>query len=231
MGVTVTTLAQEFTSKWRPIITPIAQKYGINPDFALAQIAQEAWWGTRIPTGSHNYAGIQDFRKKSDGVMANDAGRQRKFRKFANEEAFAEHYLNMLSRLYPDTKSAKTIDEFTSALQDGKRKYAESLKYKQYVGEVYNDHFASGSARTATPHDIPAVGTTHANASMVNVDPARDGGFEMSPPKSQTQTNDPYESLWGVKQPKPTEPVKNPRLTTGRQTPYKPGSYKFNWGK
>lgn len=226
----MTTLAQEFTEKWRPIVTPIAQKYGINPDHVLTQIAQESWWGTRTPKGSHNYAGIQDFRKKSDGVMASDAGRQRKFRKFVDERAFVEHYVNMLSRLYPKTVGAKSIEEFASALQDGQRKYAESSQYKQHLGEVYHTHYGNGQPTTPAQPSGQTQPQHQVTQSMLNTDPAVNGGFALSMPKqANAMGKDPYEEMWGVKAPKQPYTPQAPKLTTGYQSPYKPGSYKFNW--
>lgn len=226
----MTTLAQEFNAKWRPIITPIAQKYGINPDFALTQIAQESWWGTKTPAGSNNYAGIQDFRKNSVGSMARDDGKIRKFRRFANEQEFAEHYLNLLSRLYPGTVGAKTIEEFGIALQDGARRYAGSPKYKQHLAEVYNQNYANGSSVATNTTTTP---TTHMASTSTAVSATPTTGFSGGLPiqsKQKPVTKDPYEDLWGVKLPKENDDWMSPKLTSGLQSPYRPGTYKFDWG-
>lgn len=224
----MTTLAQEFNAKWRPIITPIAQKYGINPDFALTQIAQESWWGTKTPAGSNNYAGIQDFRKNSVGSMARDDGKIRKFRRFANEQEFAEHYLNMLSRLYPGTIGAKTIEEFGIALQDGARRYAGSPMYKQHLAEVYNQHYANGSTATSTTTSTTAP-TSSTGAFTVSNANNLSGGLPLQS-KQKPVAKDPYEDLWGVKLPKESDDWMSPKLTSGLQSPYRPGTYKFDWG-
>lgn len=231
----MSTLAQEFNAKWRPLVTPVAQKYGIVPDFLLTQLAQESWWGTQTPEGSNNYAGITDFRKKSDGVMASDAGRQRKFRKFDSEQAFVEHYVNMLTRLYPKVVGAKSIDEFTAALQDGRRKYAESTQYKQHLAEIYNQHYGAGGTTqgdVGTQTAQSSTSTQGATATNPFNTTATSFGIGSLPvaKTDNSQYKDPYDDLWGVKKPKEDNDTQPVRLTTGHQSPYKRGNYKFDWG-
>lgn len=144
----MTTQADVFNAEWRPILEPLAKKYNIPIDFMLTQLAQESQWGLKTPKDSNNYGGVKDFRKKSDGVMAKDAGRLSKFRKFDSKEQFAEHWVNMLSRLYPKVQGATTIEEYASALQDGKRRYAESPHYKDDLATVHKDHYANNSNQT-----------------------------------------------------------------------------------
>lgn len=139
------TVASQFYNQWKPIITPIAATYGLNPDYLITQLGQESMWGTRIPQGSHNYAGIHEFRKGRDGVMARDAGNLRKFRTYENDEAFANDYARLMARLYPGTVNAASIDEFATALQNGKggRKWAESPNYVKDLATVYNSSIAN----------------------------------------------------------------------------------------
>ena len=197
----MTTLAQQFKAEWYPIITPIAQKYGLNPDFLLTQIAQESYWGQKIPVGSNNFAGITEVRK-GKGVTANDNGNRRRFRQFSSKEEFADHYGSLLSRLYPGVKTAKTIEEFGSALQDGKRRYAEAPHYKDALNKVFNDHFSSGyQAGDVVPQKPTTTnigGGTLSGYSVTN---------KLVAPKlaitKPEEFKDPYEDLWNVK------PVKN----------------------
>ena len=192
----MTTLAQQFKAEWYPIITPVAQKYGLNPDYLLTQIAQESYWGTRIPNGSNNYAGIMDTRKSSVGVMSNDNGNRRKFRKFDSKEQFADHYASLLTRLYPGTKGANTVEEFASALQDGKYRYAEAPHYKDSLSKVYMDHFASGAPVGNTPAQKANTTSTGFVTTNTLVAPQ----IKATKPE---EYKDPYEDLWNVK------PVKN----------------------
>lgn len=222
----MTTLAQQFTSEWLPIIEPVAKKYGINPEFMLSQIALESQWGTKTPKGSNNYAGIQDFRRNSKGVMANDAGNRRKFRQFDSKEAFAEHMGSLLSRLYPGTKTAKTIDEYTHALQNGKggRRYAEADTYQTAVGQVYNGQYANGAAYQASkssPTQQPTgsyapiqqtagVGLADTMATM------RDYGITPSKTTQVTATyKDPYADLYNIKPTATRQPTSgDPQIAT-----------------
>ena len=197
----MTTLAQQFKAEWYPIITPIAQKYGLNPDFLLTQIAQESYWGQKIPVGSNNFAGITEVRK-GKGITANDNGNRRRFRQFSSKEEFADHYGSLLSRLYPGVKTAKTIEEFGSALQDGKYRYAEAPHYKDALNKVFNDHFASGYQAG----DVVAQKSTTTNTGGGTLSGYAVTNKLVAPKLAITkpeELKDPYEDLWNVK------PVKN----------------------
>lgn len=142
------TQADLFDEEWRPILEPLSKKYNIPVDFMLTQLAQESQWGLKTPKGSNNYGGVKDFRKNSEGVTAKDAGKLSKFRKFDSKEQFAEHWVNMLSRLYPKVQGSKTIEEYAAALQDGKRRYAESPHYKDALATVHKDHYANNTGQS-----------------------------------------------------------------------------------
>lgn len=230
----MTTVAQQYTSKWRPIIEPIAAKYGINPDFVLTQIAQESQWGKHSPTGSNNYAGITDPRKKSDGVMAHDAGNLRKFRKFGSEQEFAEYYVDMLSRLYPGTKTAKNIQEFAAALQDGKRRYAESPRYKQDLQQVYNSHYANQPGSISQQSMVPQTTSPVVTSAGVGLaDYAAAQVAAGNPIKLDLakipDEKDPYADLWNLKPPTEQKRPAQVALHDGR-SPYKGGDFKYKWG-
>lgn len=229
----MTTVAQQYTAKWRPIIEPIASKYGINPDFVLTQMAHESMWGNTLPTGSHNYAGITETRKGVKGVKANDSGKIRRFRKFENDQAFAEFYVDMLARLYPGTTTAKTIDEFSAALQDGKRKYAESPSYKAALATVYNDHYADGSANETINESKDASSNSdkvyQAQPGLADYTLAMaQQGYPVGPIKlSEVDDKDPYAALWGVKA--PSSPSQT-AVTPSRGPIQRGGNFEYIWG-
>lgn len=244
----MTTVAQQFTAEWLPIIEPVARKYGINPEFMLSQIALESHWGQSTPKGSNNYAGIRDFRRNSDGVMADDAGRQRKFRKFDSKEAFAEHMGSLLSRLYPGTTTAKTIEEYTHALQNGKggRRYAEASTYQTAIGQVFNGQYANRAAyggvaptandqsaqvnmRQTTP--IQPAPTQQAGSGLADVmETMRQFGIQPAKVEDvKVSYDDPYASLFNIKQPKTNQPSNTPpQIATYKRGPR---TYNFadNW--
>lgn len=227
----MTTLAQQYTERWRPIIEPIANKYGINPDYVLSQMAQESLWGTKTPLGSNNYAGIQDFRKSSKGVMAKDAGTLRKFRSFDSNEDFAEYYINMLSRLYPGTVGAKSVDDYASALQDGKRRYAEASNYKTALSSIYNTHYANGNSGSGKvdSQSHPTRSNVYQSASQLPLSGAY--GLSYKNPTPTHKEIDPYAELWSLPrrlaQKKPAQRIA--KINDG-VTGYKHSPYKFIWG-
>lgn len=233
----MSTVAQQFTAEWRPILDPVAKKYGINTDFLLTQIAQESLWGQKTPTGSNNYAGITDFRRKSNVVKAKDAGNIRLFRTFDSKEAFAEHYVNMLSRLYPGTKSAKTIQEFASALQDGKRKYAEAGHYKDALATVYNDHYANGSADAPVQRDPSILSSNGVQLPVYNAGTGLADyaqaiaatGMPVMAPKADGQSDkDPFADMWNIKV--PAQQSRSPGVKIESSKPTMSNSYKYKWG-
>lgn len=216
----MSTIAQQFTAEWAPILDPVAKKYGLNRDFLLTQIAQESYWGQKIPVGSNNYAGITEVRK-GKGVTANDNGNKRRFRQFSSKEEFADHYGSLLSRLYPGVKTAKTIEEFASALQDGKYRYAEAPTYKDALATVFYDHYGNGQKpTTTTTTQNGTVGTTQSMNPMTSM--AYGQPFRVTTPK-QEKVTDPFADVWKVEQVKPFDPGKV------QVTDYDTGYGKSNW--
>ncbi len=74
-------------------------------------------WGTITPQGSNNYAGIHEFRKGRDGVMASDAGNLRKFRKYDSDDAFAKDYVGLMERLIQVRRVLRILAHLPNALQ------------------------------------------------------------------------------------------------------------------
>lgn len=231
----MTTLAQQYTARWRPIIEPIANKYGINADYILSQMAQESLWGTKTPPGSNNYAGIQDFRRSSNGVMAKDAGRLRKFRSFDSNEDFAEYYINMLSRLYPGTVGAKSVEDYASALQDGKRRYAEASNYKAALSSIYNTHYANGKGGSSSvagqPNPTPTA-SSNVYQSAGSLPPPWIDGTSQDKQATVRKDVDPYADLWNLSSKTPYTSKANQRIAKINDgvTGYKRNPYKFIWG-
>lgn len=199
----MSTIAQQFTTEWAPILDPVAKKYGLNRDHLLAQIAQESYWGQRIPVGSNNFAGITEVRK-GKGVTANDNGNRRRFRQFGSKEEFADYYGSLLARLYPGAVGAKTIEDFASALQDGKRRYAEAPNYKDALAKVYYDHYGNGQQPvTTTSAQGGTVATTQSMSPMAMM--AYGQPFKVTTPK-QEKVTDPFADVWKVEQAKLFDP-------------------------
>lgn len=121
------------------IIYPIAQKYNIDPNIALAQWAHESAWGTRVK--GNNYYGIKgkgtSFRTheyiNGKKVYMNDS-----FRAYSGLAESTEDYASLISRLYPNTRTQGVM-----GLMNGKRgSYATDPNYFNKV-EALRSQFES----------------------------------------------------------------------------------------
>lgn len=201
------TVAGQFRQYWTPILQPYADKAGIPVDYLVTQLGQESMWGKATPRGSHNYAGIHEFRKGRDGVMARDAGNLRKFRMYDSDDAFAKDYVGLMERLYPGTKGAKDFGTFANALQNGKggRKWAESPTYVQDLTTVYNSSIAplTGQSTTSTQ----TVQMTPVESKLSGTTPEQAGYLFTGKEDAQKVLN-PYEKLYTQQ----IKPVATPAL-------------------
>lgn len=225
------TVAGQFRQYWVPILQPYADKAGIPVDYLVTQLGHESMWGTITPQGSNNYAGIHEFRKGRDGVMASDAGNLRKFRKYDNDDAFAKDYVGLMARLYPGTKGAKDFGTFANALQNGKggRRWAESPTYIQDLNTVYNEAVAplNGQANTAT-----AVQTTPVESAFNGTSPEH-AGYMFTGKEDTQKVINPYEKLY-TQQIKPVDTPALPQYKSefrdGYQTRGVDNSFYNMWG-
>lgn len=224
------TVASQFRQYWTPILKPYADKAGINIDHLVTQLGHESMWGTITPRGSNNYAGIHEFRKGRDGVMARDAGNLRKFRKYDSDDAFAQDYVGLVSRLYPGTKGAQDFNAFATALQNGKggRKWAESPTYVKDLNTVYNKSIApltNQPTNQPTNPSKPAVDSVYKGGNPVSDVYAFTGKVEVP-----TVTNH-YTKLY-TQQTKPADTPSFPVYTSEFSDGYVEGGKDFYklWG-
>ena len=223
------TVASQFYQQWRPKLEPFAKKYGINPDYLVAQLAQESMWGTITPRGSHNYAGIHEFRKGRQGVTARDAGNLRKFRKYDDDNAFAEDYVKLMARLYPDTAKATTFNEFATALQNGKggRKWAESPTYVKDLNTVWDKSLANVVGQAGSPsQEQTEVQSRYTGDNMPQL---LSGGALFNGKQEQDTVSDPYTKLYAS--PVKVEQFKQPTYKSEFKDGYQPMSKEYKlWG-
>ena len=226
------TVAGQFRQYWAPILQPYADKAGIPVDYLVTQLGHESMWGTITPQGSNNCAGIHEFRKGRDGVMASDAGNLRKFRKYDNDDAFAKDYVGLMSRLYPGTKGAKDFGTFANALQNGKggRRWAESPTYIQDLNTVYNEAIAPLNGQTTA--SAQAVQMTPVESAFNGTSPEQAGYIFTGKEDTQKVVN-PYEKLY-TQQIKPADtpalPQYKPEFKDGYQARGVDNSFYNMWG-
>lgn len=226
------TVAGQFRQYWTPILQPYADKAGIPVDYLVTQLGQESMWGKITPQGSHNYAGIHEFRKGRDGVMARDAGNLRKFRAYEDEDAFAKDYVGLIERLYPGTKGAKDFTTFATALQNGKggRKWAESPTYVRDLTTVYNSSIAPLSGQpvttTTTAQIAPVTSALGGNA-------PEHAGYSFTGKEGVPKVVNPYEKLY-TQQIKPADTPALPKYRSEFKDGYQPrgvdNSFYQMWG-
>lgn len=226
------TVAGQFRQYWAPILQPYADKAGIPVDYLVTQLGHESMWGTITPQGSNNYAGIHEFRKGRDGVMASDAGNLRKFRKYDNDDAFAKDYVELMSRLYPGTKGAKDFGTFANALQNGKggRRWAESPTYIQDLNTVYNEAIAPLNGQTTA--STQAMQMTPVESAFNGTSPEQ-AGYMFTGKEDTQKVINPYEKLY-TQQIKPADtpalPQYKPEFKDGYQARGVDNSFYNMWG-
>lgn len=201
------TVAGQFRQYWTPILQPYADKAGIPVDYLVTQLGQESMWGKVTPRGSHNYAGIHEFRKGRDGVTARDAGNLRKFRTYDSDDSFAKDYVGLMERLYPGTKEAKDFNAFANALQNGKggRKWAESPTYVQDLNTVYNEAIAPLTGQQAST--TAAVRSIPVDSAFGSTGPEQ-AGYLFTGKEGVDKVVNPYEKLYTQQ----IKPVATPAL-------------------
>lgn len=113
-----------------------AQRLGVHPAAIIGQMALETKWGQSILKGTNNHGNIMELRKGVNGVYANDNGNHRKFRIFANDQDFFNHFGGLMERKYKGVIGKLDPYQYGLALKRGG--YAENPNYASDVAKMYN---------------------------------------------------------------------------------------------
>lgn len=119
-----------FASQYGEAAQQAAQRLGVDPRLVLSQWGNETGWGEHIIPGTNNLGNI----KGPNGVMATDnaTGSQDSYAKFADPNAFADHYANLISSRYPAAMGVGSdAAAFGTALKRGG--YAEDPNYPRKI--------------------------------------------------------------------------------------------------
>lgn len=119
-------------------INAVAEKHNINPSYLAALAKLETQSGDRMVGGTMNLFNVKDFSSKG-GVAAYDKVEKSRdrYRQYQSYEHSVEDLVDLLKRKYPQALSAKSGQEFASALQKGG--YATDKQYATKLTNVINN--------------------------------------------------------------------------------------------
>lgn len=127
---------QAYIQRILPYAEREAQRLGVHPMSIIGQMALETNWGRNILKGTNNHGNIMEVRPGVNGVYANDNGNHRKFRIFADDNDFFNHFSGLMERRYKGVKGQLDPFKYGQALKAGG--YAENPNYAQDLAKMYN---------------------------------------------------------------------------------------------
>lgn len=127
---------QAYIQRILPYAERSAQRLGVHPMAIIGQMALETNWGRNILKGTNNHGNIMEIRNGVNGVYANDNGNRRKFRIFANDGEFFDHFDGLMERKYKGIKGQMDPFQYGRALKAGG--YAENPNYARDIATMYN---------------------------------------------------------------------------------------------
>lgn len=126
-----TSTPADFAQAYGPVAAKAAEKLGVDPQVLLGQWGLETGWGKSIIPGTNNLGNIKDFAGGGVGATDNMTGSRDKYRAYDSPDAFADDFVSLIQRKYPNAVGAKTPEQFAAALKAGG--YAEDPSYTAKV--------------------------------------------------------------------------------------------------
>lgn len=142
---------QEFAKVYGPAAERAGKALGVDPSMLLGQWGLETGWGKSIIPGTNNLGNIKDFSGSGTAATDNMTGSRDKYRAYESPDAFADDFVSLVQRKYPNAVGAKDPMAFATALKDGG--YAEDPRYVDKVVQ------ASRMAGTKQNPVVKAVGS------------------------------------------------------------------------
>ncbi|MFM0130024.1 glycoside hydrolase family 73 protein [Paraburkholderia sediminicola] len=164
----------QFTEQYSPAAIKAGAALGVAPSVILGQWGVETGWGKSVIPGTNNLGNIKDF--SGGGVLAKDnaTGTTDRYRSFSSPDEFADHFVDLIKRKYPDAVNAPDAAAFSNGLKKGG--YAQDPAYVSKVvgaqmsvpkGIVEKTMDAMiGSASAAEPGQTQRVDNPFANGSQ-----------------------------------------------------------------
>jgi len=130
---------ESFVKEYAPIAQRIGDQIDVDPAILLAKFGLETGWGKSVIPNSYNLGNIKDFSGSGISAVDNSTKKADKYVQFQDPEVFADYYVDLIQRLYPNAIGAKSdMDKFAAGLVGPKGSYNEKPeKYAKQLNEVY----------------------------------------------------------------------------------------------
>jgi hypothetical protein len=153
-------ISTDLADRGRAVALQVSNQTGIPANIIYAQLEHETnGFTNRGALELHNFSGINV-----------PGGTGKDYRKFSNDEEYANYFANQLKRNYSGALNAKTPDEYAAALQKGRigAYYTDSYdNYSNGLKRHINDYDKGSSG---TIHNTTNVGDIHVHGSNLNPD-------------------------------------------------------------
>ena len=139
---------QAFAEKYHDAAVRAGAQLGVDPSIIISQWGLETGWGKSIIPGTNNLGNIKDFSGK--GVSAYDKAEKStsKYKKYNSTDDFADDYVNLIKRKFPDAVGAgNDVNKFTAGLRPGEKGgYATDESYGTKLARTFNKFLPIGTA-------------------------------------------------------------------------------------
>jgi flagellum-specific peptidoglycan hydrolase FlgJ len=111
---------QAFAQKYRDAAVRAGKELGVDPGIIISQWGLETGWGKSIIPGTNNLGNIKDFSGKGTSAYDKTEKSSSKYRKYETPEAFADDYVSLIKRKYPESVGAGgDAKKFVTGLRPG----------------------------------------------------------------------------------------------------------------
>jgi flagellum-specific peptidoglycan hydrolase FlgJ len=108
---------ESFVKEYAPIAQRIGDQIDVDPAILLAKFGLETGWGKSVIPNSYNLGNIKDFSGSGISAVDNSTKKADKYVQFQDPEVFADYYVDLIQRLYPNAIGAKSdMDKFAAGL-------------------------------------------------------------------------------------------------------------------
>lgn len=123
---------EDFAARYGSAAEKAGKALGVDPSILLGQWGLETGWGKSVIPGTNNLGNIKDFSGSGVAATDNMTGSRDKYRQYATPDAFADDFVSLIQRKYPNAVGAGAdASKFTAGLKG----YAEDPRYPDKVAQ------------------------------------------------------------------------------------------------